>query len=110
SAAALVDPDRGAPVVGLTPGALALDALVERVVQQPFPKTARPFGVVRGKLDQRQPRAGHAPKPTAPLRQAGSMTESTSDEACSGPKSSSTSTGRGFLAVSGSSPVPGFRT
>src|SRR5262245_8286344 len=57
SAAALVDPDRWSLTAGLTPGPLALDALVEAVVEQPFPETARPLGVIRGKLDERQPRA-----------------------------------------------------
>jgi hypothetical protein len=65
-AAARVDPDRGPLTAGLTPGALPLDALLEAVVEQPFPKTARPLGVIHRELDQRQPRARHAPKATAP--------------------------------------------
>ena len=65
SAAAGVDSDRWPLTAGLTAGALALDALLEAVVEQPFPKTARPLRVIRGKLDQRQPCAGHPPKATA---------------------------------------------
>jgi hypothetical protein len=63
--AARVDPDRGLSAAGLTPGTLPLDALLEVVLEQPFPKAARPLGVIRGELDQRQPRVGHPSKGTA---------------------------------------------
>src|SRR5918992_1382049 len=66
--AARVDPDRGPLTAGLTPGALPLEALLEAVVEQPFPEAARPLGVIGGELDQRQPRAGHRPK--LPLHRA----------------------------------------
>ena len=45
--AARVDPDRGPCAACLTPGALPLDARLETVIEQPFPKAARPLGVIR---------------------------------------------------------------
>ncbi len=63
-----VDPDRGPAAAGLTPGALPPDALLEAVVEQRFPEAARPLGVIRGELDQLQPRAGH--RPNLPLYRA----------------------------------------
>jgi hypothetical protein len=32
----------------LTPEALPLEALLEAVVEQPFPEAARPFGIIGG--------------------------------------------------------------
>jgi hypothetical protein len=63
--AARMDPDRGPRAARLTPGALALEALLEAVIEQLFPEAARPLGVIRGEFDQRQARAGHAPNATA---------------------------------------------
>ena len=51
-AAARVDPDRGPLTAGLTPRSLPLDALIEALVEQPFPKATRPLRVIRGELDQ----------------------------------------------------------
>jgi hypothetical protein len=55
--AARVDPDRGPLTAGLTAGALPLEALLEAVVEQPFPEAARPLGVSAGNSisDKRAP-------------------------------------------------------
>jgi hypothetical protein len=43
----------------LTPGALPLGAIVQRLLQQALPEPLRPLGVVRWKLDEGQLRTGH---------------------------------------------------
>jgi hypothetical protein len=54
-----VYPDSRHRAACLTPGALALGATVQRLLQQALPEPLSPLGVVRRKLDERQLRTGH---------------------------------------------------